>query len=108
MAERGGPARAPGAAPAYPRRRDLRREPSAPLYDCTGAASQRFAFDGTRIHPAGNSGLCVAFDNPLFFTPRLRLATCSTSGRQQWSYETRSFANPVGYGHSDFIGSMVY
>ena len=78
------------------------------LYDCTGAANQRFVFDGTRIHPAGNTGLCVAFDNPLFFTPRLRLATCSTSGRQQWSFETRSFANPVGYGHSDFIGSMVY
>ncbi|WP_319459161.1 hypothetical protein [Micromonospora sp. RTP1Z1] len=50
----------------------------------------------------------VPFDNPWLGTPRLRLATCSSSTRQQWSFESRSFANPVGYGHDDFIGSRVY
>ncbi len=62
----------------------------------------------SQLKPAAAQQLCLAFDNPLFSTPRLRLATCGTSSRQQWAFESRSFANPVGYGHDDFIGSRVY
>lgn len=78
------------------------------IYDCRGGANQKFVFAGSQIKPAGNSGLCVAFDNPWLSTPRLRLANCSTSTRQQWSFESRNVPNPVGYGHDDFIGSRVY
>lgn len=79
------------------------------IYNCHGGANQKFVFSGNRIKPASNSNLCVAFDNPWFGGyPRLRLATCSSSTRQQWSFESRNFANPVGYGHDDFIGSRVY
>ncbi|TYC00101.1 hypothetical protein FXF53_14385 [Micromonospora sp. WP24] len=78
------------------------------LHDCHAGANQKFVFVGNQLKPAGNGNLCVAFDNPLLGTPRLRLATCSTSNRQRWSFEPRNFANPVGYGHDDFIGSRVY
>lgn len=78
------------------------------IYDCHGGANQQFVFAGNQIKPASNSGLCLAFDNPLVGTPRLRLASCGSSNRQQWSFESRNFPNPVGYGHDDFIGSRVY
>ncbi|MFV2112061.1 ricin-type beta-trefoil lectin domain protein [Micromonospora sp. LOL_025] len=78
------------------------------IHDCHGGANQKFVLAGNQIRTAGNANLCLAFDNPLLGTPRLRLAACSTSARQQWSFESRSFANPVGYGHDDFIGSRVY
>jgi hypothetical protein len=78
------------------------------IYDCHGGANQKFVFVGSQIKPVGNSTLCLQFDNPSSGTPRLRLAACDTSTRQQWSFESRSFANPVGYGHDDFIGSRVY
>jgi hypothetical protein len=78
------------------------------IYDCHGGVNQKFVFVGNQLKPAGASDLCVAFDDPLLGTPRLRLATCSSSTRQQWSFESRNFANPVGYGHDDFIGSRVY
>ena len=78
------------------------------LFDCHGGANQRFVFAGNQIKAAANTGLCLAFDNPILFTPRLRLVNCSSSTRQQWSFETRNFPNPVGYGHDDFIGSRVY
>ncbi|MEU5910685.1 ricin-type beta-trefoil lectin domain protein [Micromonospora sp. NPDC047527] len=76
------------------------------IYDCNGTPAQQFAFVGNQLKPASASNLCVAFDNA--GTPRLRLAACSTSTRQQWSSEARTAANPVGYGHGDFIGSRVY
>lgn len=78
------------------------------IYDCHGGANQKFVFAGNQLRPAGATNLCVAFDNPWLGTPRLRLATCSSSARQQWSFESRSYATPVGYGHDDFIGSRVY
>ncbi|WBB65890.1 ricin-type beta-trefoil lectin domain protein [Micromonospora sp. WMMD812] len=78
------------------------------IHDCHGGANQKFVFAGNQIRPAGNSSLCLAFDSPWLGTPRLRLAGCSTSTRQQWSFESRNVANPVGYGHDDFIGSRVY
>jgi len=76
--------------------------------DCVAASTQRWLFAGDRVKPAGDGNLCLAFDAPLLGTPRLRLATCGSSARQQWSFESRSFANPVGYGHDDFIGDRVY
>ncbi|MCM0678475.1 ricin-type beta-trefoil lectin domain protein [Micromonospora phytophila] len=78
------------------------------VYDCHGGANQKFVLTGNQIRAAGNTNLCLAFDSPWFGTPRLRLATCSTSTRQQWSFESRNFPTPVGYGHDDFIGSRVY
>ena len=62
------------------------------------------------IKAASNANLCLGFDNPYLglWTPRLELQTCSTSNRQKFTFETRTFANPVGYGHDDFIGSRVY
>lgn len=78
------------------------------IYDCHGGINQKWVFSGNQIKAAGNTNLCLAFDNPLIGTPRLRLATCSSSSRQQWSFESRNFPNPVGYGHDDFIGSRVY
>ncbi|MFF0723153.1 ricin-type beta-trefoil lectin domain protein [Verrucosispora sp. NA02020] len=78
------------------------------VHDCHGGVNQRFVLAGNQLRAAGNTNLCLAFDNPLLGTPRLRLATCSSSSRQQWSFESRSFANPVGYGRDDFIGSRVY
>ncbi|MFG2013046.1 ricin-type beta-trefoil lectin domain protein [Micromonospora sp. NPDC048868] len=78
------------------------------IHDCHGGTNQKFVLAGNQIKAAGNANLCLAFDNPLLGTPRLRLTACSTSSRQQWSFESRNFANPVGYGHDDFIGSRVY
>lgn len=78
------------------------------IWDCHGGANQNWVFAGSQIKPASNSGLCLAFDAPSSGTPRLRLQSCSGTARQQWSFETRNFANPVGYGHDDFIGSRVY
>ncbi|MEV0392874.1 ricin-type beta-trefoil lectin domain protein [Polymorphospora rubra] len=78
------------------------------IHDCHGGANQKFVFAGNQIRPAGDSNLCLAFDNPIIGSARLRLATCGGNARQQWSFESRSFANPVGYGHDDFIGSRVY
>lgn len=76
------------------------------IYNCHAGTNQQFVFAGNQIKPASNSGLCLAFDTA--GTPRLRLASCDGSTRQQWSFETRNFANPVGYGYDDFIGSRVY
>jgi hypothetical protein len=78
------------------------------LYDCHGGANQKWVFAGSQIKPAGHDGLCLAFDNPLIGAPRLRLAACGTNTRQQWSFQSRNFPNPVGYGHDDFIGTRVY
>ncbi|MEK8108897.1 ricin-type beta-trefoil lectin domain protein [Micromonospora sp. M12] len=78
------------------------------IYDCNGTGAQQFVFVGNQIKPASATNLCVAFDNPLLGNSRLRLANCSSSTRQQWSFEARTAANPVGYGHDDFIGSRVY
>ncbi len=78
------------------------------IYDCHGGNNQKWVFAGNQIKPATNSGLCLAFDSPSSGAPRLRLQTCGTSTRQQWSFESRNFANPVGYGYNDFIGSQVY
>ncbi|HCT77706.1 MAG TPA: hypothetical protein DGT23_14170 [Micromonosporaceae bacterium] len=78
------------------------------IWNCHGGTNQNWVFSGSQIKPASNSGLCLAFDSPSSGYPRLRLAACGTSTRQQWSFETRNFANPVGYGYSDFIGSRVY
>jgi len=78
------------------------------IYDCNGTNAQKWVFSGSQIKPEAAQHLCLAFDNPLLGTPRLRLASCGSSTRQQWVFESRSFANPVGYGHDDFIGSLVY
>jgi hypothetical protein len=78
------------------------------LYNCNGTAAQTWVFVGNQIRPATATGLCLAFDSPLFSRPRLRLANCSSSTRQQWSFEPRTAANPVGYGYDDFIGSRVW
>lgn len=81
------------------------------VWNCHGGANQRWVFDGDRIHPASNTGLCLGFNYPFLglTTPTLRVSACSGSdGRQRWAFESRTFANPVGYGHDDFIGSYVY
>lgn len=78
------------------------------IWDCHGGANQNWVLSGSQIKPSSNSGLCLAFDSPSSGSPRLRLASCSTSTRQQWAWETRNYANPVGYGYNDFIGSRVY
>lgn len=80
------------------------------LYDCNGSAQQRWVIAGQQIKAASNTNLCLGFDNPFLglWTPRLELQTCSSSNRQKFDFETRNFANPVGYGHDDFIGSRVY
>jgi hypothetical protein len=82
---------------------------SVRVHDCDGAANQRWVFVGDRIHPASNTGLCLGFNNPILGRPTLRTSACSAGdNRQRWSFESRTFANPVGYGHEDFIGSAVY
>ncbi|MDG4834528.1 ricin-type beta-trefoil lectin domain protein [Solwaraspora sp. WMMD1047] len=86
----------------------LRANAAVNIYDCHGGANQRFVFAGDQIKPAGNANLCLAFDNPILGSARLRLANCGSSARQRWSFESRSYANPVGYGSDDFIGSRVY
>jgi hypothetical protein len=79
------------------------------VYNCVGSANQKWLFVGAQIKAAANPALCLAFDSPIFGgTPRLRLAGCGSSNRQQWSFESRNFADPVGYGSADFIGSRVY
>jgi hypothetical protein len=78
------------------------------IHDCGGGASQKWVFVGNQIKPASNSALCLGFDNPWFGPTRLRLQSCSSSARQHWSFETRNFPNPAGYGHDDFIGSRVW
>lgn len=78
------------------------------IHNCHGGTNQKFVFAGNQIKAAGNTNLCLAFDNPFLGSPRLRLANCGSSSRQQWSFESRSFANPVGYGHDDFIGDRIY
>jgi hypothetical protein len=82
---------------------------SVKVHECDNAANQKWVFDGDRIHPQANPGLCLGFNNPIVGTPSLRTSTCNASdNRQRWSFESRNFANPVGYGHDDFIGSRVY
>jgi hypothetical protein len=77
---------------------------TAVLWDCHGGANQRWTLDGALIRSAANPNLCLGFSGTL-----LRLAACgATNTSQQWAFETRNFANPVGYNHSDFIGSRVY
>ncbi|WP_117210466.1 ricin-type beta-trefoil lectin domain protein [Allorhizocola rhizosphaerae] len=79
------------------------------IYDCHGGTNQDWLLTGTQIKPTANSGLCLAFDSPSSGAPRLRLQACgSGAARQQWSFESRNFANPIGYGYNDFIGSRVY
>jgi Ricin-type beta-trefoil lectin domain/GDSL-like Lipase/Acylhydrolase family len=79
------------------------------VYNCHGGVNQNWVFVGNQVKPAANTALCLAFDSPLFGgVPRLRLQSCSSSTRQQWSFENRTATNPVGYGHDDFIGSRVY
>jgi hypothetical protein len=78
------------------------------IYDCHGAPNQQWTFAGDRIKPAGHDNLCLAFNNPWLSRPTLRLSSCGSSSRQVWSFESRDFADPVGYGHNDFIGSRVY
>jgi hypothetical protein len=78
------------------------------LWDCHTDPNQKWIFEGNQIKPVAAPNLCLAFDSPSSGTPRTRLATCSTSTRQQWTFESRNFANPAGYGRSDWIGSRVY
>ena len=78
------------------------------IYDCHGGLNQQWVFAGNQIKPAGATRPVPGVRQPVVRAPRLRLQTCSTTTRQQWSFESRSFANPVGYGHDDFIGSRVY
>lgn len=87
---------------------DISSGATVQIYDCHGAANQRWQLAGDRIHPDGHDNLCLAFNNPWFSRPTLKLASCGSSSRQRWSFEPRDAANPVGYGHDDFIGSRVY
>ena len=81
---------------------------SVKVHECDNQANQKWVFDGERIHPASNSSLCLGFTTGSG-TPTLRTSACNASdNRQRWSFESRNFANPVGYGHDDFIGSRVY
>jgi Ricin-type beta-trefoil lectin domain len=80
------------------------------LFDCNGSAQQKWVFAGQQIKSVSNTNLCLGFDTPPLglWTPRLELQTCSSSNRQKFNVESRNYANPVGYGHDDFIGSRVY
>jgi len=76
------------------------------LFDCRPQNNQRWVFDGPYVHPSTNAGLCLGLNTAS--PPRLQTQNCSGSARQRWSVQGRDYANPVGYGHSDFIGSKVY
>jgi Ricin-type beta-trefoil lectin domain len=84
---------------------------SVKVPNCDSAANQKWVFAGDRIHPASNTSLCLGFNYPFLGVgaPTLRVSSCASGdARQRWSFESRSFPNPVGYGHDDFIGSAVY
>jgi len=78
------------------------------VYNCHNGPNQQWVLAGNQLKPASNTGLCVAFNNPSSGRPQLRLAACGSDARQQWAFESRNFADPVGYGHDDFIGDRVY
>ena len=79
------------------------------IYDCHGGAAQQLVFAGNQIKPAAQHQPLPGVRQPVVRAPRgCGWQNCSSSTRQQWSFETRTFANPVGYGHDDFIGSRVY
>ncbi len=80
------------------------------LADCKGLNTQKFVFSGQQIRSASNNNLCLGYDAPFLglWAKRLRLETCSSANDQKWSFQSRNYANPVGYGHNDFIGSSVY
>lgn len=81
---------------------------SVQIYDCHGEQNQQWELVGNRVKPAGHDDLCLGFNDPWFTRPTLEVQDCGSSSRQQWSFESRDFDDPVGYGHDDFIGSRVY
>ncbi|MBO3732951.1 ricin-type beta-trefoil lectin domain protein [Glycomyces niveus] len=76
------------------------------LWDCHGGLNQRFTVDGTGIHPAGHSNLCLGFDGTGTGAP-LVLAQCGPPGGAL-GLADRDYADPAGYGHDDWIGASVY
>ena len=59
-------------------RRQLRRGHQVNIYDCNGTNAE-VGVPGNQIKPEAAQHLCLAFDNPLLGTPRLRLASCGSS-----------------------------
>jgi len=76
------------------------------LWDCSGALNQEFVVNSTGIHPAGHANLCVGFDGTGTGKP-LELMQCGTTA-SRFTLADRSYADPVGYGYDDWIGSSVY
>ncbi|MFB9661812.1 ricin-type beta-trefoil lectin domain protein [Glycomyces mayteni] len=76
------------------------------LWDCHGGLNQEFVFGANGIHPAGHSNLCIGF-NGAATGSSLVLTACGTAA-SAITAAARSYANPVGYGHDDWIGSSVY
>ncbi|GLZ80498.1 hypothetical protein Afil01_53050 [Actinorhabdospora filicis] len=76
------------------------------LWNCHGGANQKFTLDGTKIHPQGRADLCLSLSGAGDGSV-LELASCSAA-RTDFQLAARSYANPAGYGHDDWIGSKVY
>jgi hypothetical protein len=74
------------------------------LWDCHGGLNQEFTINSTGIHPAGHANLCLAFGGTATGS-NLVLATCGTTAVKP---AARNYADPVGYGYDDWIGSSVY
>jgi hypothetical protein len=84
---------------------------SVKVGNCDDAATLTPNVAQHRISPASDTRLCLGFTYPVlgFGAPTLRVSRCDTrDARQRWAFESRTFANPVGYGRSDYIGTAVY
>ncbi|ADD45687.1 ricin-type beta-trefoil lectin domain protein [Stackebrandtia nassauensis] len=76
------------------------------LRNCDGGTDQKFVIDDQGVHPKGDTSRCAAFASG-GSGANLVIANCGGSG-SKLKLSTRDYANPVGYGHDDFIGSRVY
>ena len=88
----------------------LRSGTAVNIYDCHGGANQQFVFAGNQIKPAVATRRSASPSTARCSAGRRACGwpSCGSSTRQQWSFESRNFPNPVGYGHDDFIGDRVY
>ncbi|GAA4915505.1 GDSL-like lipase/acylhydrolase family protein [Stackebrandtia albiflava] len=75
------------------------------LWDCHGGTNQDFTVDSTGIHPVAAPSLCLGFESPAAGAA-LVLTDCGTAGSLRLT--ARDYADPVGYGHDDWIGASVY
>ncbi|CAM3487277.1 ricin-type beta-trefoil lectin domain protein [Stackebrandtia soli] len=72
------------------------------VHDCHGGTNQDFILDGSLIRLAMNPDLCLSMSAE--HTGAARVAVCGTAGTSL-SMSSRDYADPVGYGHDDWIPS---